>query len=104
LSKDGLKCATCGEIAPKTTLRFQGIDIDGWKCKCGEEFFDPEQAQRILLLNKILAKEYEVKLGQIRSNLIVRIPAELAEALGLEKGETVSLKAEGIKMIKIEAS
>ncbi len=102
--KEGMECVACGKIAKKAKLHFQGIEIDGWECRCGEEYFDPEQAERILLLNKILTKEYKTKLGQIRSNLIIRIPTELAEALGLHKGEKVSIKAEGPKKLHIEAS
>jgi hypothetical protein len=104
MKKDGMKCMVCGKVAKKTKLRFQGIKIDGWQCSCGEDYFDPEQAQRILLLNKILTKEYKIKLGQIRSNLIIRIPTELAEALGLRKGENVLLKAEGTNVLHIETA
>ena len=99
-----MKCVSCGKTAKKAKLRFQGTEIDGWKCPCGEEYFDPEQAQKILLLNKILSKKYKIKLGQIRSNLIIRIPTELAEALALQKGENVSIKAEGLKKLYIETA
>ena len=104
MKKERMVCVTCGKTAKRTKLRFQGDEIDGWRCSCGEEYFDPEQAQRILLLNKILAKEYKIELGQIRSNLIVRIPTELAEALGLCKGESVLLRAEGPKKLHIETA
>ncbi|MFQ6128819.1 MAG: AbrB/MazE/SpoVT family DNA-binding domain-containing protein [Thermoplasmata archaeon] len=104
MKKEGMVCVTCGKTAKKAKLRFQGTEIGGWRCSCGEEYFDPEQAQRILLLNKLLAKEYKIKLGQIRSNLIIRIPTELAEALGLHKGEKVLLRLEGLKKLHIEAA
>ena len=81
MKKKGLECAICGKVAKETKLRFQGFEIDGWHCRsCGEDYFDPEQAQKILLLNKIMKKKYEVTIGQVRSNLILRIPKELAEA------------------------
>jgi len=102
--KKGMDCVVCGKIAEEAKLRFQGIEIDGWKCSCGEEYFDPVQAERILLLNKILSKKYDSKLGQIRSNLIVRIPTELADALNLHKGGKISIKAEGSKKLHIEAA
>ncbi len=103
MKKEGMVCVSCGKMAEKAQLRFQGYDIDGWKCPCGEEYFDPEQAHRFLLLNKVLNKEYEVKLGRIRSNLILRIPAELAEALDLEKGEKVRIKVDDMKHLHVEA-
>jgi hypothetical protein len=94
VKKAGMKCTVCGKIAKKSKLRFQGYDINGWKCSCGEEYYNPDEAQKILLLNKILKKRFEVKIGKIRSNLIIRIPTELAEALGLKKGGKVILKAD----------
>ena len=92
MSREGIKCSACGKVARPAKLRFQGYDIKGWKCKCGDEFYDPDEAQKILLLNKILKKRYEVKVGQIKSNLIIRIPKELSDALGLVKGEKLFLK------------
>ncbi|MFH0714481.1 MAG: AbrB/MazE/SpoVT family DNA-binding domain-containing protein [Candidatus Diapherotrites archaeon] len=89
----GLKCGKCGAIAKEARLRFQGFDVKGWKCaKCGEEYFHPEEAEKILLLNKLRKSEFKVKVGQIKSNLIVRIPKEAQKALGLEKGEELVLK------------
>ncbi len=102
MTKKGLKCISCGKSAKETKLRFQGNDITGWKCSCGEEYFNPDEAQRILLLNKILKKQFEVKLGKIRSNLIIRIPTELARALGLEKGEKVTIKADNMNAFHVE--
>ncbi len=104
MKKEGMVCVTCGKTAKRAKLRFQGAEIDGWRCSCGEEYFDPEQAQRVLLFNKILTKEYKIKLGQIRSNLIVRIPTELAEVLGLHKGEKVLLRADEEKKLHIETA
>lgn len=101
--KKGIKCTSCNKIAKPTKLRFQGKDINGWKCSCGEEYFDPDEAQKILLLNKILKKRYEVKIGKIRSNLIIRIPTELAEALSLHKGEKVTIKADDMNRFYIES-
>ncbi len=74
----------------------------GWKCSCGEEYFNPDEAQKILLLNKILKKQFEVKIGKIRSNLIIRIPTELAQALGLEKGEKVTIKADNMNRFHVK--
>jgi hypothetical protein len=99
----GIDCPHCGKVAKEARLRFQGIEIKGWKCRCGEEYFDPEEAQRILLLNKVLRRHFEVRIGQIRSNLIIRIPTELADALGLRKGDTVKIKAGGQRTFQVEA-
>ena len=50
-----------------------------------------------------MKKKYEVTIGQIRSNLIIRIPTELAEALGLHKGEKVKIKADDVHTFHVEA-
>ena len=92
---DGMKCVTCGKTAKPAKLSFQGQAIDGWKCKCGEEYFQPEQAQRILLLNQVRKEMFRVKLGRVRSNLILRIPKAVADALELNGEEVVTLKVEG---------
>ena len=93
------ECAPLLMVAPfaSTSLR------SGSRCSCGEENFDSEQAHHFPLVNKVLHKEYVVKLGPIRSNLILRIPAELANALKFEKGEKVLIKADDIKRFHVEA-
>jgi len=90
----------CGKIAQPARLRFQQYDLDGWRCECGEEYFNPLQAERILTLNKLKHQEFHVKVGQIKSNLIVRIPKMVQEAVGMSKGKAVTLKVKG-KTIEI---
>ncbi len=82
-------------------LPFNEYKIDGWKCNCGEIIFNPEQAQRVLILNKLKKEVVKAKLGKIRSNLILRLPKDLETALNLRKGEDVILKVEddGIKIV-----
>ncbi|MBU4502065.1 MAG: AbrB/MazE/SpoVT family DNA-binding domain-containing protein, partial [Nanoarchaeota archaeon] len=71
-------------------LKFNGYKIDGWKCpNCKEEYYNPEKAQKILLLNKLKKQKFHLKLSRIRSNLILRIPKEVSDALNLHKGENV---------------
>lgn len=101
MEMNGMKCVKCSGIAKKAKLSFQGFAIDGWKCKCGEEYYNPEQAEKILLLNKLKNSKFEVKIGQIRSNLIVRIPKEVQKALGLQKGEELTLKIPSKQKIEL---
>ena len=88
----GLKCA-CGKTAQyEKHLTFNNYELDGWVCKsCGEIYYNPEEAERILLLNKLKKMKYHLKLSKVKSNLIVRIPKEVGEALNLEKGKEVEL-------------
>ena len=75
-----------------TTLSFNGSPIKGWVCSCGEKYYDPKEAQRILLLNKLKKENIKVRLGQIRSNLILRLPRDVEKAFSLEKGKDVIIK------------
>ena len=85
----------------KSNLKFNEFEIPGWKCKCGEAYFESAQAERILLLNKLRKNFIKAKLGRIRSNLILRLPKDIEEALKLRKGEEVLMRIEdtGLKVI-----
>jgi len=82
-------------------IKFNGYKIDGWKCSCGEIYFNPEQVQKVLLLNKLKKEAIRAKLGKIRSNLILRLPRDVETALDLHQGEEVLLKVEdhGLKIL-----
>ena len=86
----GMKCI-CGKIAKYVKhLKFNSYDIDGWKCdSCREVYYSPEKAEKILLLNKLKKHKFNLKLSQVKSNLILRIPKEVSEALNLYKGGKV---------------
>lgn len=99
----GMKCI-CGKIAGyKTDLKFNGYDIDGWRCdSCEEEYYNPEKAEKILLLNRLKMHKYHLKLSQVKSNLILRIPKEVGEALNLKNGGEVEFRLKNSKEIIIE--
>lgn len=101
VKEKGMKCI-CGKVAGyKKGLRFNGFSVDGWVCrKCGEIYYHPEQIQKILLMKKLEKQKMIIKLGQIRSNLILRIPKDVGDAFDLKKGEQVAIKIEG-KGIKV---
>ena len=96
-----MKCIKCAkEMKFVKKLRFNEYEVEGWQCACGETYYESESAQRVLLLNKLKKDTIHVKLGRIRSNLILRLPREVEKALNLEKGEEVKIKIEG-KTLKI---
>jgi len=84
-------------------LQFNEYKVDGWVCSCGEVYYNPEQAQRILLLNKLKKETIRAKLGKIRSNLILRLPKDVETALNLEKGEDVLIQVDdkGMKIVPV---
>jgi hypothetical protein len=97
-----MKCHKCGKTMKYVEgMRFNEYKVDGWKCSCGEIYYDPEQAQRILLMNKLKKEAIRAKLGKIRSNLIVRLPKDIEHALDLQKGKDVliTLEDEGFKVV-----
>ena len=90
-----MKCNKCSKVMKYFKgMKFNEYLIDGWKCSCGEIYYDPEQAQKVLLLNKLKKEVLKAKLGKIRSNLILRLPKDLEHAFNLEKGENVLIKVE----------
>lgn len=90
-----MKCKKCKKsMKYMKNLKFNEFRIGGWKCKCGEIYYNPEQAQKILLLNRLKKEIIKAKLGKIRSNLILRLPRDVETVLGLEKGEEVLIKIE----------
>ncbi len=91
-----MKCHTCGKkMEFVKRMMFNEYSIDGWKCTCGEVYYEPEQAQKILLLNKLKKAAIRAKLGRNRSNLILRLPRDVESALDLQKGEEVLIQVEG---------
>ena len=97
-----MKCHKCNKPMKYVKgMIFNDFAIDGWKCSCGEIYYNPEQAQKILLLNKLKKEVIKAKLGKIRSNLILRLPKDVETALDLKKGEDMIIKVEdnGIKIV-----
>lgn len=90
-----MKCYKCNKIMKYIKgMKFNEHKLDGWKCNtCGEIYYNPEQAQRVLLLNKLKNKILTLKLNKVRSNKIMRIPKDIDEALGF--GNEVKVKIEG---------
>lgn len=99
--REGMKCVHCGRIAKPAVLSFQGYKIDGWECRCGEKYYHPAQAERILTLNKLRHEALEAKLGRIKSNLILRIPKAVEAALDLREGETMKLRVKGTRELNV---
>ena len=100
-----MKCI-CGKTAEyKKNMKFNGYDIDGWECKsCGEAYYNPEKAEQILLINKLKKQKYHLKLSKVKSNLILRIPKEVSEALNLKKSQEIEFSLRNSNEIVIHPS
>ncbi len=96
-----MKCLNCfKKMLYQENLRFNQYKLSGWKCSnCREIYFNPEEAQRILLVNKLKKHLIKAKLGRIKSNLILRLPKDIETALNLKEGKEVELKIEHNKLV-----
>lgn len=62
--KRGMACVKCRGWAEPVRTTFQGNEIDGWKCtSCGEVYYYPGRAQRILMLHTLKHEVMETKLS-----------------------------------------
>jgi hypothetical protein len=92
MKKDGLRCV-CGKIAKSGKMNYLGHKIGCWKCSCGESYLNPVETERIRLANRLKNSKFEIKVGKIRSNLIVRIPKDIGDLLGMQAGNKLTLTA-----------
>jgi YgiT-type zinc finger domain-containing protein len=97
------KCSVCGtkmeKEKVKVEFRGQSIEVDGIRCgKCGEVLLDPEQSQRLLLLNKLYTG-IEAKVGSLGKSLMVRIPADVKKFLEIGKGDKLVFTTDGKRLV-----
>lgn len=98
------KCTKCNSHMGKKEFVVEGAKVRGWECpKCREAALHPDDAQRMLLLNK-LKRGLPVKIGELGKSLVVRIPKEMAQLYKLSKGEHLTIKAESDKRIGLETA
>jgi hypothetical protein len=99
--KEKMKCVKCDDWAEETTVVVDGFKMRAWRCsECREEYLHPEDAEKALILNKY-KKGKKVKIGKLGESTIVRIPKELAQALGFTKGTEVKIKSKDAKHIEL---
>ena len=99
---DELKCVKCGKWAKPNTIRLEGFKVRGWKCrKCGESYLHPVDANRVLAYNKLKNEVINAKLSYSGNSLIIRIPKNIVNVLGLKKGENIKLALEGPNKITV---
>ena len=98
------ECTRCSSPMRKTHFVVEGLKVRGWECsKCKDAVLHPEDAQRTLLLSK-LKRGLSVKIGELGSSLVVRIPKEEAKLYKLSKGEHVTIRAESDNKLELELS
>jgi YgiT-type zinc finger domain-containing protein len=104
-----MECISCKSKVrkSKTVREYAGIEIKNIDCmrcpKCGEEYFTGEQQRKLESIAKELgvfgAPRMKRRLGRSGSNIILRIPKDIAHELGLDAGDSVSLWKEGKRIV-----
>ncbi|MBI2138271.1 AbrB/MazE/SpoVT family DNA-binding domain-containing protein [Candidatus Woesearchaeota archaeon] len=72
---------------------------------CGEQWFSEGTAKKIEELEKekgLFGRAKQSKIGYSGNSLIVRIPKEMAKAMGLKKETPITIHPEGKNRITIE--
>lgn len=97
------KCHVCDSAMKKEKVKVKlggkSIEIDGVRCaKCDEVLLDPEQAQKLLALNKLYSG-IEAKVGALGKSLVVRIPVDVREFLKIGKGDKLVFTTDGKRLV-----
>lgn len=96
------RCANCDSQMKKDFMSMEGMKVRAWKCpKCKEIVLHPEDAQKMLVFNKI-KRGIPVKVGELGESLIIRFPKEVAEFYKISKGCEVVLKAENRNKLELD--
>ncbi|MBI4162803.1 MAG: AbrB/MazE/SpoVT family DNA-binding domain-containing protein [Candidatus Aenigmarchaeota archaeon] len=96
------RCTNCNSIMKKDNMSIEGMEIRAWKCsKCDEIVLHPEDAQKMLVFNKI-KKGISVKVGMLGESLVIRFPKEVADFYNIKKGGEVVIKADSKKKLELD--
>jgi antitoxin component of MazEF toxin-antitoxin module len=90
---DSLKCYRCGGWARPAKLRFEGVEMRGWKCACGEEYLHPDDLEPVLIANKARHGAFKTKISKVGNSYSARIPKPIVDAMKL-KGKTLTILME----------
>ncbi|MFH1773927.1 MAG: YgiT-type zinc finger protein [Methanobacteriota archaeon] len=88
------RCVMCDGKLKKKEVEYVLSDVDlgkfpAWVCQCGEQYFDEETANSMTEAAKrrgVFGLAKKTKVGYTGKSLMVRIPKEIVEFLGLKKG------------------
>lgn len=106
------KCPMCGKgslTRKKVDETMFGVDLgrfSEWVCnRCGESFTDEKTTQAIIGRAKrkgIWGLGKKVKVVRSGNSLVIRIPKEIVDFMGLEKDQELFVRPEGKSKITVE--
>ena len=86
-----IKCV-CGKEMKEIHTKFEGFDVRGWTCGCGEELLNPVDVNAILKLKKAVKVGITAKIGKVGNNLVVRIPKVIETTYHFKAGNKITLE------------
>jgi len=91
-----LICWNCENEMKRIKDKFQGFNVNAWKCgKCNEVIYDEEDIQPILKFNKLKsAKKVISKVGVLGKSKILRIPRSIEQIYDITKGKKIEFELE----------
>ena len=106
------KCPMCGEgslVRKKVDETMFGVNLGmfhEWVCDhCGESFTDENTTRTIIDRAKqkgVWGLGKKVKVVKSGNSLVVRIPKEIADFMGLEKDQELFIRPEGKSKLTVE--
>ena len=66
-------------------LKLAGFTLDGFKCSCGEEAFNPWDVEKVRL-----AVNEQVKVRKVAHSIVVTLPKALAKLAGIREGDKLN--------------
>jgi ribosomal protein S27AE len=83
---------TCGTRTVPKYFKMEGLKVRGSECpKCGEIYFNSEDANRLLIFNKIRHEIMSGKVTKAGNSYVLRLPKKLVDALGLTVGSELEI-------------
>ncbi len=101
LKKEKIKCQ-CGKWTRPKYFNMEGFKVRGSECSsCGEIYFNAEDANKVLIFNKIKNEVLTGKVAKAGNSYVVRLPKKLIDALNLTVGATVKISVEDPTTVKL---
>lgn len=85
MKKWGECCHVCGRKMVECNIDFRGVQLRGWKCKCGEEVFPFEEVLRYEVIKGRRNSDIR-SVTKMGNSLVVSIPTEYAKQMNIKKG------------------